>query len=221
MRNLTTCDADLHPSTVASEFERGMLQDVLPNAGERPLPHGALFVRSLYRAAGDEFPPAYRCVVNTTLVSDAGFFGMRRGMHLLGADATDPRFRVLAGALPSDEAALATLQDDPGHTLVMLTAHVPLRLIQESFEKELRIALSGEVGVATRVNNVHAAFWTRNDSVLVGRVEYQLAVLGHFLRPHLRDDTLKQIQAAGGEVFEPRVFHHVGTVAGDPAATAG
>ncbi|MGN9812828.1 hypothetical protein ACTMSW_26185 [Micromonospora sp. BQ11] len=222
MRNLITCDARLQPSAVAATFEEAMLQDVLPNAGDDgSLPPGTLFVRSLYRAAGDGFPPEYRCLVITTLGCNGGFFGMRRRMHLLGAEIDEPQTRPLAGALPDDETALRKLGS---RTLVTLTVRIPLRLIQEEFEKELLAALGGEVGVATRVNNVTAALWTRDDTVVSGRVEYQVAAFGAFLRPQLRDDTLKQIRTAGGDVVESRVFHHVGTVAGDeptPTATAG
>jgi hypothetical protein len=92
---------------------------------------------------------------------------------------------------------------------------------EQAFGEELLAALKGEVGVATRVNNVHAAFWTRDDEVVPGNTEYLVAAIGDFMEPHLRDDTLTQIRAAGGDVVESQAYRLVGTVPGpDPAPSA-
>ena len=73
------------------------------------------------------------------------------------------------------------------------------------------------MGVATRVNNVDAAFWTRDDEVVPGNTEYLVAAIGDFMEPRLRDDTLTQIRAAGGNVVESRAYRLVGTAPGpDP-----
>ncbi|WP_248960016.1 hypothetical protein [Sphaerisporangium perillae] len=215
MRNLTFCDIRLHPSTVTSTFEEAMTGDIMPKAGDLPHPPGTLFVRSLYREAGDGFPPTYRCVVNSILVSDSGFFGMRRRVQRLGAETTDPRFRLVAGVLPDDEAALDVLRPGDSHSLVMVTIHLPLRMIQEDFERELVLALEDEVGVPSRVNNADAAFWTRDDSVVPGRTEYVVAAIGGFASLQLRPGNRARIEKAGGALVETRGFHHVGTVSGD------
>jgi hypothetical protein len=70
------------------------------------------------------------------------------------------------------------------------------------------------VGVATRVNNVDAAFWTRDDEVVPGSTEYLVAAIGDFMKPRLRDDTLTQIRAVSGNVAESRAYRLVGTVPG-------
>lgn len=56
MRNLSMCDVRLHPSTVGSDFQKAMVQEVLPGAGDVACPTGTLFIRSLYRRAGEDFP---------------------------------------------------------------------------------------------------------------------------------------------------------------------
>jgi hypothetical protein len=222
MRTLTTCDILLNASTVTSTFEEAVVRDILPGAGDPPHPPGTLFVRSLFSAAGDGFPPAYRCIVLSNLAVGGGFFGMGNAMQLLGAEVREPRPRLLAGMLPSEVEALDALRFGHSRSLVMVTVHLPLRMIQEAFESELVAALAGEVGVATRVNNIAAAFWTRDDTVVSGRTEYLVAAIGSFMRPQLREGTLDRIRAAGGDVIESLVFHHVGTVSDDePCVPAG
>jgi hypothetical protein len=72
--------------------------------------------------------------------------------------------------------------------------------------------------VPTRVNKVAAAFWTRDDSVVFGNTEYLVLAVGDFIRPRLRDDTLAQLAAAGGDVVEALAYQLVATVPGpDPA----
>jgi hypothetical protein len=214
MRNLMMCDIQLHASTVTSTFEEAMVRDVMPDAGDGPHPPGTLFVRSLYSAAGDGFPPAYRCIVHSVLPPEAGFFGMRRAMHLLGAGVSEPVFRPVVGMLPDDEAAAKAICN-PSRSLVMITLHLPARMIPETFEAELAAALSGEVGVSTRLNNVAAAYWTRDDDVVPGRTEYLVAAIGDFMEPQLRDHTIARIETAGGRLVDSLAFHHVGTVSGD------
>ncbi|MFC6081401.1 hypothetical protein [Sphaerisporangium aureirubrum] len=211
MRNLTFCDIRLHPSTVTSTFEKAMTTDVMPGAGDLPHPPGTLFVRSLYREAGDGFPPAYLCVVNSVLVSDSGFFAMRPRIQQLGADTTDPRFRSVAGALPYDEAALDVLRLRPSHSLLLVTVHLPLRMIQEIFEQELVLALQDEISIPSRVNNAEAAFWTRDDSIVPGRVEYIIAAIGSFPSPTLRPGNRARIEKAGGTITTTHRYHHVTT----------
>ncbi|GAA0401214.1 hypothetical protein GCM10009530_61320 [Microbispora corallina] len=221
MRNLTFCDIRLHPSTVDSAFQEAMTGDVMPGAGDLPHPPGTLFVRSLYREAGYGFPPAYRCIVNSVLVSDTGFFGMRHRIARLGADTKEPRFRLVAGAVPDDEAALDVLRMRDGHSLVMAAVHLPLRMIQETFEKELVAALEEEVAVPSRFSALTGAIWTRDDEAVPGRVEYLVAATGDFAELRLRPRTLERIEAAGGRLVESRGFRHVGTVSGDPVPQAG
>ncbi|MEU6430602.1 hypothetical protein ABZ860_32305 [Microbispora sp. NPDC046973] len=221
MRNLTFCDIRLHPSTVDSAFEEAMTGDVMPGAGDPPHPPGTLFVRSLYREAGYGFPPAYRCVVNSILVGDTGFFGMRPRIARLGADVKEPRVRPVAGAVPDDETALDVLRTRDGHSLVMAAVHLPLRMIQETFEKELVAALEEEVTVPSRFSAVSGAIWTRDDEAVNGRVEYLVAATGDFAELRLRPRTVERIEAAGGRLVESRGFHHVGTVSDEPAPQAG
>ena len=70
--------------------------------------------------------------------------------------------------------------------LVMLAIHLPFGKGEPAFEGELLAALKDEVGVATRVNNVYAAFWTRDDSIVPGNTEYLVAAIGDFMQPELR-----------------------------------
>lgn len=241
MRNLTFCDVRLHPSTVDTAFEEAMTGDVMPGAGALPHPPGTLFVRSLYREAGYGFPPAYRCVVHSIQVSDTGFFGMRPRIARLGADTKEPRLRPVAGAVPDDETALGVLRTRDDHALVMAAVHLPLRMIQEAFEKELVAALEEEVTEPSRFSAVSGAIWTRDDEAVPGRVEYLVAATGDFAELRLRPRTVERIEAAGGRLVESRGFRHVGTVftgtgfagavfvggvfvggvAGDPAPPAG
>ena len=204
MRNLTMCDIRLHASTVADSFEKAMVEDVLPHAGDELQHPESLFVRSLYAAADEAFPPAYRCIVDSTWVTDRGFFRMRDKARELGADADEIQFRLLAGSLPDDEQALEVLRSGRARGLVMLAIHLPFGKGEPAFEEELLAALKDEVGVATRVNNVYAAFWTRDDSIVPGNTEYLVAAIGDFMQPQLRKDTLAQIEAAGGDVAESR-----------------
>ncbi|MFI7040996.1 hypothetical protein ACIBI0_30305 [Microbispora rosea] len=222
MRNLTFCDIRLHPSTVDSAFEEAMTGDVMPGADTPPHPPGTLFVRSLYREAGYGFPPAYRCVVHSVLVSDTRFFGMRPRIARLGADTKEPRFRLVAGAAPDDETALDVLRAQDGHSLVMATVHLPLRMIQESFEKELAAAIEEEVAEPSRISAASGAIWTRDDEAVHGRIEYLVAATGDFAELRLRSRTVERIEAAGGTLVESRGFHHVGTVfAGTGSAGTG
>ena len=221
MRNLTMCDIRLHPSTVADTFEGAMLEDVLPHAGDELQHPESLFVRSLYAATDEEFPPVYRCIVDSIWVTDRSFFRMRDKVRELGADPDEHRFRLLAGNLPDHEQALEVLRSGRARGLVMLAIHLPFGKGEPGFEEELLTALKDEVGVATRVNNVYAAFWTRDDSVVPGNTEYLVAAIGDFMQPQLRKDTIAQIEAAGGEVAESRAYRLVGTVPGpDPTPVA-
>src|SRR5262245_18530767 len=150
MRNLSMCDIRLHPSTVDSDFEKAMVQEVLPGASDVEDPRDGLFIRSLYRRVGKDFPPGYRCVVHSDRTSDSGFFGMRLPTESLGACTAEPRYRPLGGGLPTDEAALDTVRDRNTPGLVMITVYLSLRLIPEDFEAQLDIALLEEVTVRTR-----------------------------------------------------------------------
>jgi hypothetical protein len=212
MRTLTLCDIRLHPSTTVDDFEKAMVSDVMPNAGDPAHPSGTPFVRSLYRIRSDTFPPEYRCVVQSSGATDAAFFGMRRRIHLLGADVGEPRQRPIVGALPSEADALSVLRSGRARHLELLTLHLPLRLIQEQFEGELLCALRDEVGVATRVNNADAALIGRGDTPVNRRTEYVVAVIGDFPRPSLRDDTLAEIRAARAQLIESLSLRHIGTV---------
>ncbi len=221
MRNLTMCDIQLHPSTLVDTFEKAMVEDVLPNAGDELQHPESLFVRSLYAVGDESFPPAYRCIVDSTWVTDRGFFRMREKVSELGADPSESAFRPLAGSLPDDEKALEVLRSGRGRGLVMLAIHLPFGTGEQAFEEELVGALNDEVGIATRVNNVYAAFWTRDDSIVPGNTEYLVTAIGDYMQPHLRPDTLAQIEAAGGQVAESRAYGLVATVPGpDPAPVA-
>jgi hypothetical protein len=217
MRNLSICDIRLHPSTVDSDFEKAMVQEVLPGAGGA-YPTDALFIRSLYRRVGADFPPGYRCVVHSDRAGDSEFFGLRPAIESLGAYTAEPRYRPLGGALPTDDAALSVARDRTAPGLVMVTVYLSRRLIAEQFEAQLDAALQEEVTVRTRANNTLAAFWTRDDSVVKGRIEYIVAALGQYVtEPRLREDTLQKISGALGVIVDSESFRHVGTVAGDPA----
>ena len=218
MRNLTICDVQLHASTEVAAFEQAMVEDVLPHAGdELQNPDDTLFVRSLYRSTTDEFPPRYRCVVDSTWVTDNGFFRMRDKIRDLGADPGKSRFRLMFDSLPDNDEALAVLRTRPYRGMVMLDIHLPFGAGEPQFEAALLAALKDEVGVATRVNNVYAAFWTRDDEVVFGNTEYLVVAIGDFMRPALRPDTLEQIAAASGEVVESQLYHLVHVVPGaDP-----
>lgn len=219
MRNLTICDISLHASTEAAAFEQAMAEDVLPHAGdELQNPDHNLFVRSLYRASTDEFPPRYRCVVDSIWVTDNGFFRMRDKIRDLGADPGRSRFRLMFNSLPDNEGALEVLRTRPYRGMVMLGVHLPFSAGEPQFEAALLAALEDEVGVATRVNNVYAAFWTRDDEVVIGNTEYLVLAIGDFMEPRLRADTLEQIAAAGGKLAESRLYQLVHIVPGaDPA----
>lgn len=223
MRNLTICDIRLHASTEVAAFERAMTADVLPHAGdELQNPDDTLFVRSLYRASGDEFPPRYRCVVDSTWVTDSGFFRMREKIRDLGADPSRSRFRLMFDSLPDHDQALAVLRTRPYRGMVMLDLHLPFGAGEPQFEEALLAALKDEVGVATRVNNVYAAFWTRDDEIVVGNTEYLVIAIGDFLEPRLRPHTLEKIVAASGKVADSQLYHRVHVVPGpDPAPPPG
>jgi hypothetical protein len=210
MRNLTICDITLHPSTEVAAFERAMVEDVLPHAGdELQHPERDLFVRSLYRPATEGFPPRYRCVVDSIWVTDNGFFRMRDKIRDLGADPSRSRFRLMLDSLPSLDEALTVLRTRPYRGMVMLDLHLPFGAGEAQLEAALRTALEGEVGVLTRVNNVYAAFWTRDDEVVLGNTEYLVVALGDFLQPHLRADTLEAITTAGAAVAESELYQLV------------
>jgi len=218
MRNLTICDIQLHPSAVASAFEQAMIGDVMPHAGDPDQPSGSLFVRSLYHGPEEAFPPAYRCIVDSTWVTDTGFFRMRDPVRALGAEPGEGRFRLLAGNLPGDQAALEILRSGRYRTMIMLVIHLPFGQDEQAFEQALRAALKDVVGVITRANSVLAAFWTKDDKVVIGNTEYLVAALGDYMDPELSDDTLAPIRAAGGDIVESRAWHLIGTVPGpDPA----
>lgn len=138
-------------------------------------------------------------------------------MRELGADVGEHRFRLLAGNLPDHQTAVEVVRSGRSRSLVMLAIHLPFGQDEHAFEEKLVTALKDEVGVVTRVNNVHAAFWTRDDEVVQGNTEYLVAAVGDFMEPRLRDDTLAQIRAAGGNVVESGAYRLVGTVPGpDP-----
>jgi hypothetical protein len=222
MRNYMVCDITLHPSTVVSEFEEAMVDDVLPHARD-PLQHpDSLFVRSLYAEAEPVFPPTYRCVVDSIWVTDRGFFGIRDKARELGADVGENRFRHMFGSLPGLEEALVVERSGRARSAVMLEVHLPFGAAPEaSFEQQLAAALADEVGVATRVNNVYAAFWTRDDTVVLHSTEYVVAALGDFMQPQLRKDTIEQIEAAGGRVVRSKAYHLLHTEPGpDPGLSS-
>jgi hypothetical protein len=103
----------------------------------------------------------------------------------------------------------------------MITVYLSRRLIAEDFEAQLDAALQQEVTTRTRVNNTLAAFWTRDDSVVEGRIEYIMAALGQYMtEPRLREDTLAKIYDARGVIVDSESFHHIGTVSADPAEHA-
>jgi hypothetical protein len=104
----------------------------------------------------------------------------------------------------------------------MLEVHLPFGAAKEAaFEQQLATALVDEVGVATRVNNVYAAFWTRDDTVVLDSTEYVVAALGDFMEPRLRKDTIEQIEAAGGRVVRSKAYHLLHTVPGpDPGLSS-
>jgi hypothetical protein len=218
MRNLTICDIALHASTEVMAFEQAMVEDVLPHAGdELQNPDDTLFVRSLYRATTEEFPPRYRCVVDSIWVTDNGFFRMRDKIRDLGADPGRSRFRLMFDSLPDNDEALAVLRTRPYRGMVMLDIHLPFGAGEAQFEAALLAALKDEVDVATRVNNVYAAFWTRDDEVVIGNTEYLVVAIGDFMEPHLRPGTLEQIAGAGGNVVDSQLYHLVHLVPGpDP-----
>jgi len=216
MRNLSLCDIRLHPSTVDSDFEKAMVQDVLPGAGGVAYPADVLFIRSLYRRGGKDFPPGYRCVVHSDQAGDREFFGLRPAIESLEAYTAEPRYRPLGGGLPTDEAALGVVRDGTAPGLAMVTVYLSRRLIAEDFEAQLDAALQEEVTARTRVNNTLAAFWTKDDSVVAGRIEYIVAALGQYMtEPRLREGTLQKISDARGVIVDSESFHHVGTVTGD------
>lgn len=218
MRTLSLCDIRLHPSTVDTDFEKSMVQDVLPDTSGVAYPAGALFIRSLYRRVGEDFPPGYRCLVHADQAGGSELFGLRPAIESLSAYTAEPRCHPLGGALPTDEEALGVARDRTAPGLVMITVHLSRRLITEQFEAELNAALRKEVTARTRVNNTLAAFWTRGDDAATGRIEYIVAALGQYMtEPRLRPDTLQQIYDALGVIVDSQSFHHVGTAAGGPA----
>ena len=214
MRNLTICDIQLHPSTVTSSFEQAMVGDVLPHAGDPDQPPETPFVRTLYAAQDQPFPPLYRCVVDSTWVTDAGFFRMGDRIRELGADPGEGRFRLLAGNLPDDKEALHVLRSGKYRTVVMVAIHLPFGQDEHAFEQALSAALKDVVGRLTRVNNIDAAFWTKDDKVVPGNTEYLVAALGDFMEPELSSDTLTPLQVAGGTIVESRAWDRIGTVPG-------
>jgi hypothetical protein len=143
---------------------------------------------------------------------------MRDKIRDLGADPSKSRFRLMFNSLPGSDEALAVLRTRPYRGMVMLDIHLPFGAGEPQFEAALLAALKDEVGVATRVNNVYAAFWTRDDEVVFGNTEYLVVAIGDFMDPHLRADTLEQIAAASGKVVESQLYQLVHIVPGpDPA----
>jgi hypothetical protein len=215
MKSLSVCDIRLHPSTVDTAFEKAMVEEVLPGADD-VYPAGEVFVRSLYRRTGEDFPTGYRCLVYSDRPSDSAFFGMRKAIESLGAHTAEPWHRSLTGS--AEEEAV----HNPAHTgLIMIIVHRALRLIPEEFEAQLDAALLEEVRVRTRVNNTMAAFWTRDDSIVEGRIEYLVVVFGQYMTvPRFNTGVLQTISDALGVIVGSESFRHVGTVTGELAGTA-
>ncbi|WP_236790949.1 hypothetical protein [Amycolatopsis sp. GM8] len=219
MKTLSVCDIRLHPSTVDTDFEKAMVEEVLPGAGDG-YPAGGVFTRALYRRTGEDFPPGYRCLVYSDRPGDSGFFGMRKAIEPLGAHTAEPWHRSLRGSA-DEEAALEPVRNSATTGLIMITVHRSLRLIPEDFEAPLDAALLAEVRFRTRVNNSIAAFWTRDDTAVEGRIEYLVVVFGQYMTaPRLNTGVLQTISDTNGVIVGSDSFRHVGTVAGDPAGKA-
>lgn len=221
MRNTTICDVQLNPSTETIGFERSVVEGVFPHAGDRPRNADALFVRSLYRASNDEFPPRYACLVDSLLAADSDFFGMRGPLTELGATVSrPPRYWPLIASLP--DVATATASEPPalapsaGSTLpdlLMVVLRLPLDRNQKRFEEVLNRALSAEIERgSTRTNGVTSVRWFRDDDSALGAIEYLCKATGYFMRPRLYGDTEKRIEQAGGEIVRSASYSHIGTV---------
>lgn len=219
MKTLSVCDIRLHPSTVDTAFEKAMIEDVLPGAGD-VYPAGEVFVRGLYRRTGEDFPTGYRCLVYSDQPSDSTFFGTRNVIESLGADTAEPWHRSLTGT-EDEQAALEPVRNPATTGLIMITVHRALRLIPDEFEARLDAALLEEVRFRTRVNNTIAAFWTRDDGAVEGRIEYLVVVFGQYMtEPRLNTDVLQTISDAHGVIVGSEPFRLVGTVTGEPVGTA-
>lgn len=219
MKTLSVCDIRPHPSTVDTAFEKAMVEEVLPGAGD-VYPAGEVFVRGLYRRTGEDFPTGYRCLVYSDRPSDSAFFGMRKAIESLGAETAEPWHRSLTAA-EDEQAALEPVRNPATTGLIMITVHRSLRMIPEGFEAQLNAALLAEVRFRTRVNNTIAAFWTRDDTAVEGRIEYLVVVFGQYMtEPRLNTDVLQTISDAHGVIVGSEPFRLVGTVTGDSAVTA-
>jgi hypothetical protein len=223
MRNTTMCDVQLNPSTETNSFERSVVDDVFPHAGDRPREADALFVRSLYQARTDEFPPSYVCLVDSLFAGDSDFFGMRRPLTELGAAVSrPPRYWPLIASLPDVETATAeeppALAPAAGSTLpdlLMVLLRLPLDRNQKRFEEVLDRALSAEIARgSTRTNGVTSVRWFRDDESAIGAIEYLCKATGYFMRPRLFGDTEKRIEQAGAEIVRSASYSHIGTVSG-------
>jgi hypothetical protein len=162
-------------------------------------------------------------VVDSTWVTDSGFFRMRDRIRALGADPGPARFRLMLDSLPSLDGALDVVRSRPYRGAVLVDVNLAFGAGEPEFEAALRAALQDEVGVATRVNNVYAAFWTRDDEVVPGNTEYLVLAPGDFMQPHLRADTLEAIAAAGGKVVASQLHQLIHREPGPdpPAGSAG
>ncbi len=217
MKTISVCDMRLNPSTVDTDFQKAMIEEVLPGAGDG-YPAGETLVRFLYRRTGEDFPAGYRCLVYSGRPGDSAFFGMRKAIESLGAHTAEPWHRTLTGA---DEAVREPVGNPARSGLIMITVHRALRLIPEEFEVQLDAALLKEIQLRTRVNNSTAAFWTRDDSVVEGRIEYLVFVFGQYMTPpRLNTDVLQKISDERGVVVSSEPFRLVGTVTSDSAETA-
>ncbi len=193
MTGITVIDVQITPQTEVEVFEKGILEYVL----------GASM--AFYRAEGEGFPPSYRGVLVGDTLSDSERERLRSGFDDLAGTPSTIRTLAQTGVLPSEDVARAELLSQPG--LFALTIRLPEGEDRQRFENQLVAGLADEVAIgSTRVNHVHAAFWTRPAG---SEPTYQCLLVGAFMMARLRVGTQERIADAGAEITQSLLFRRV------------
>jgi hypothetical protein len=192
MTGIIVIDVQLSPQTEVDTFEKAALEHILPAV-------------ALYRAEGEGFPPSYRCVLVADALSDSERGRLRSGFDDLAGAHSTIRTVAQTGVLPSEDVARADLRSQPG--LFAVTIRLPDGEDRQRFENQLVAGLADEVAIgSTRVNYVHAAFWSRPTQ---SSPTYECLLVGAFMMARLRIGTQERIGDAGAEITQSLLFRRV------------
>jgi hypothetical protein len=208
------CRLELAPSADTERFERAVLDEVFPAAGDRPRQADWLFARSLYRTRVMDGPPTYLCAVDSIISTCAEFHDMRRPLTALGARfARPPRSWPPYVSVPDDKTASEKERSGEAGLLTVLL-RLPYERDQDRFERVLTEVMTAAVETgATRVNTIESARWLRDDDSSLGAVEYLCKATG-FILDGFSPGTRKPLEEAGGEIISSEIHQRVGWLDG-------